>query len=125
MVFIKEITSFDNAGNILLMICGNDILKKVCVFVIPNVNAAYPRLTVDSNNHNNQSSSYWLRSGSFLKLKNLEIGYSFKKCRLYLSGENILTFSPFKEWDPEMGANGAVTYPNQRTFNIGFQMSFN
>lgn len=91
----------------------------------PDVTAAYPRLTVDSNNHNNQSSSYWLRSGSFLKLKNLEIGYSFKKCRLYLSGENILTFSPFKEWDPEMGANGAVTYPNQRTFNIGFQMSFN
>lgn len=92
----------------------------------PNTHAAYPRLTVDANSHNNQSSSYWLRNGAFLKLKNIEIGYSFnKKCRLYVSGENMLTFSPFKEWDPEMGANGAVTYPNQRIFNIGFQMSFN
>lgn len=90
----------------------------------PNPQAAYPRLTVDSNKHNNQSSSYWLRNGAFLKLKNAELGYSFKKCRVYVSAENLLTFSPFKEWDPEMGRNGAVTYPNQRTFNVGIQMTF-
>lgn len=91
----------------------------------PNPRAAYPRLTRDANNYNNYSSDYWLRNGAFLKLKNFEIGYSFKKCRVYVSGENLLTFSPFKEWDPEMGANGAVTYPNQRTFCIGVQMTFN
>lgn len=92
----------------------------------PNPYAKYPRLTVDNNNHNNQSSSYWLRNGAFLKLKNIELGYSFNKnIRLYVSGENVLTFAPFKEWDPEMGADGAVTYPNQRTISLGIQMNFN
>ncbi len=89
-----------------------------------NVNAKYPRLTRDANDHNNQYSSYWLRNGSYLKLKNMEVGYSFKNCRVYLNGENLAVFSPFKLWDPEMGSYGATSYPNQRTFNIGIQVSF-
>lgn len=90
----------------------------------PNPNAAYHRLTRDYNTHNGKWSSYWLRNGAFLKLKNIELGYSFKKCRLYVSGENLLTFSPFKLWDPEMGSGGAQAYPNMRTFNIGLQVTF-
>lgn len=89
-----------------------------------NPNAAYPRLTKYDNNNNTQGSSHWLRDASFLKLKNLEIGYSFKGARIYVSGANLLTFSKFDLWDPEMGGDKAMKYPTQRTFNIGIQMTF-
>lgn len=89
-----------------------------------NPNAAYPRLTKNDNNHNTQSSDYWLRNGAFLKLKNAEIGYTWKKVRFYISGANLLTFSPFDFWDPEMGGGKGLSYPTQRTFNLGLQLSF-
>ena len=90
----------------------------------PNPNAAYPRLTRDTNANNTVNSSYWLRNGAFLKLKNAEIGYTFKMFRAYLNGSNILTFSPFKHWDPEMGGGSGMKYPTQRVFNIGIQFTF-
>lgn len=89
-----------------------------------NPNAAYPRLTKYDNNNNTQGSSYWLRDAAFLKLKNAEIGYSFKGVRVYVSGANLLTFSKFDLWDPEMGGDKAMKYPTQRTFNLGIQMTF-
>ena len=90
----------------------------------PNPNAAYPRLTRDTNANNTVNSSYWLRNGAFLKLKNAEIGYTFKMFRAYLNGSNLLTFSPFKHWDPEMGGGSGMIYPTQRVFNIGIQFTF-
>ena len=90
----------------------------------PNPNAAYPRLTRDTNANNTVASSYWLRNGAFLKLKNAEIGYTFKMFRAYLNGSNLLTFSPFKHWDPEMGGGSGMKYPTQRVFNIGIQFTF-
>lgn len=89
----------------------------------PNPNAAYPRLSKDDNLNNDQNSTYWLRNAAFLKLKNAEIGYTYKGMRLYISGSNLLTFSPFKLWDPEMGGGNGLYYPTQRVFNIGFQMT--
>lgn len=90
----------------------------------PNPNATYPRLTRDTNANNTVNSSYWLRNGAFLKLKNAEIGYTFKMFRAYLNGSNLLTFSPFKHWDPEMGGGSGMKYPTQRVFNIGIQFTF-
>ena len=90
-----------------------------------NPNAEFPRLKLDADFNNQQSSSYWLRNASFLKLKNAEIGYTYKKMRFYISGFNLLTFSPFKYWDPEMGGGNGLKYPTQRTFNLGFQMTIN
>lgn len=90
----------------------------------PNPNAAYPRLTRDTNANNTVNSSYWLRNGAFLKMKNAEIGYTFKMFRAYLNGSNLLTFSPFKHWDPEMGGGSGMKYPTQRVFNIGIQFTF-
>ena len=90
----------------------------------PNPNAAYPRLTRDTNANNTVASSYWLRNGAFLKLKNAEIGYTFKMFRAYLNGSYLLTFSPFKHWDPEMGGGSGMKYPTQRVFNIGIQFTF-
>lgn len=89
-----------------------------------NPNARYPRLTKYNNQNNMQSSTYWLRSAAFLKLKTAEIGYSFKWARVYLSGSNLLTFSPFDLWDPEMGGGKGMSYPTQRTINLGVQFTF-
>lgn len=101
----------------------------------PNPDAAYPRLISGTVSHNNNElSSYWLRDGSFLRLKNLELGYSYKFARIYLAGQNLLTFSPFKHWDPELGGAGVnsgngyqgngLWYPPLRMYNIGLQLTF-
>lgn len=45
--------------------------------------------------------------------------------RIYISGSNLLTFAPFKLWDPEQGGGSGLSYPTQRVFNIGFQMTIN
>lgn len=89
-----------------------------------NINAGYPRLTKLDHGNNTTNSTYWLRDGSFLKLKNAEIGYTHKWMRFYVTGANLLTFSSFKHWDPEQGSGSGLKYPTQRVFNIGFQMTF-
>ena len=91
----------------------------------PNPNAQYPRLMHGTISHNNyRNSTYWLRDASFLRLKNIEIGYSYKMARLYLSGQNLLTFTPFKNWDPEVGGGNGLKYPLQKLVNIGLQLTF-
>jgi TonB-linked SusC/RagA family outer membrane protein len=91
----------------------------------PNPNAAYPRLSDTDNMNNTQSSTYWAKDGSFLRLKNAEIGYTFKFIRAYINGSNLLTFSGFKYWDPEVGSGSGIAYPTLKVINIGLQMSFN
>ena len=91
----------------------------------PNPNAEYPRLISNLDSHNNfMNSTYWLRSAAFLRLKNIEIGYTYKVARLFISGQNLLTFSPFKHWDPELGGGKGLTYPNLRVATIGLQLTF-
>lgn len=96
--------------------------------------ALWPRMSSTLNNNNTQRSTWFMRNGSFLRLKQAEIGYSFggqwkervhiNTLRLYFSGTNLLLFSKFKLWDAEMGGNG-LGYPLQKVFNIGLNMSFN
>lgn len=91
----------------------------------PNPNAEYPRLISNLDSHNNfMNSTYWLRSAAFLRLKNVEIGYTYKVARLFISGQNLFTFSPFKHWDPELGGGKGLTYPNLRVATIGLQLTF-
>ena len=91
----------------------------------PDPNAEYPRLSKLDNPNTTASSTFWLRNGAFLKLKNAEIGYTYKGWRFYVSGSNLLTFSPFDYWDPEMGSGSGLKYPTQRVFNFGVQVTFN
>lgn len=91
----------------------------------PNIYAGYPRLSKLDNPNTTVASSYWLRDGSFLKLRNAEIGYTYKKARLFVSGYNLLTFSKFKLWDPEQGGGNGLSYPTQRVYNVGIQVRFN
>lgn len=89
----------------------------------PNPKAEYPRmgLTTGDIGNNTANSTYWLRNGSFLRLKNLEIGYKIPYGRIYVSGANLLRFSPFKLWDPELASWNS--YPLQHTVNVGIQLN--
>ena len=112
---------------------GTDGLRNVQTFIADdywsesnqNIYAAYPRLSKQYNQNNTVASTYWLRNGAFLKLKDIELGYSFKMFRVYLRGSNLLTFSPFDLWDPEQGNGNGLFYPTQKSFNVGIQFSFN
>jgi TonB-linked SusC/RagA family outer membrane protein len=99
-----------------------------------NLYATWPRLSATLNNNNTQASTWFMRDGSFLRLKQAEIGYTIpgkwqnrlriSTCRVYVSGTNLLLFSKFKLWDAEMAGNG-LGYPIQRVFNIGLNLTFN
>ena len=111
---------------------GTQYNRNVLQFIADNrwsptnqdIYAQYPRLTKMDMPNNTRNSSYWLRDASFLKLKNVELGYTYNRMRVYLSGVNLYTFSKFKLWDPERGGGSGLSYPTQRTINIGLQMSF-
>jgi len=99
-----------------------------------NIYALFPRFSdrMVSNNYSERS-TWFMRDGSFMRLKSAEIGYSLPEriiqrakivnLRVYASGTNLLTFSKFKLWDPEMAGNG-LSYPIQRVFNLGVQITF-
>jgi len=103
-----------------------------------NANVIYPRMSNGSGgagaSNNSQSSTWWLRSGSFMRLKNFEIGYTLpksltgktfiKSLRFYMSGNNLLTFSNFKLWDPEKGSSDGSGYPLNKIFTVGFNANF-
>ena len=97
--------------------------------------ASYPRLTNGPNTNNSQLSTFWLVDGRYLRLKNAEIGYSLPKrlvqkaklqnCRFFITGNNLLLFSPFKLWDPDQNVSGgAAAYPITMTVNAGLNLSF-
>jgi TonB-linked SusC/RagA family outer membrane protein len=95
--------------------------------------ALWPRLSPIVLENNTQVSTWFMRDGSFLRLKSLELGYSVPRkviekfkmsvLRVYASGTNLFTFSNFDLWDPEMAGNG-LGYPVQKVFNVGFQLTF-
>ncbi len=95
--------------------------------------ALWPRLSNRVIANNTQRSTWFMRDGSFLRLKSVELGYTLpesmlkrlhvKDLRLYVSGTNLLSFSKFKLWDPEMAGNG-LGYPIQKVYNVGIQFSF-
>jgi TonB-linked SusC/RagA family outer membrane protein len=99
----------------------------------PDPYAFWPRLSTQSVQNNEHRSTWWIRNGSFLRLKNVQIGYTIPhratqrinvdKVRFYMNGVNLIHFSKFKLWDPEMAGNG-LGYPTQRVINLGVQMNF-
>ncbi|MDR0543226.1 MAG: TonB-dependent receptor [Dysgonamonadaceae bacterium] len=99
----------------------------------PDPHAFWPRMSVASVANNNVPSTWWLRDGSFLRLKTVEAGFSLKEritrkwgissFRLYVSATNLFTVSSFNLWDIEMSGKG-LGYPVQRVFNAGLQFTF-
>ncbi|MDR1517260.1 MAG: TonB-dependent receptor [Dysgonamonadaceae bacterium] len=99
-----------------------------------NPNATYPRLEYENVSGNNrQSSTFWLRDASYLRLKTLEMGYSLpknfinkfnvNKMRLFFIGTNVLTFSEFKLWDPEAGSTDGGGYPLTKSYTVGLTIN--
>ena len=96
-----------------------------------NPNGSMPAL---GNTMNDQFSSFWLENSSYLRLKNLEFGYTFgelpkigvSKLRIYFAGTNLLTFTKLNNWDPEKGSGDTRNdnYPNAKSFSFGVNVTF-
>lgn len=96
----------------------------------------YPAIRNGNTGPNHRNSDFWLTNVKFLRLKNLEIGYTFpkqltskiyaEKVRVYVSGSNLFSFDNVGKYqiDPEIDARAAVVYPQQRTFLVGFNVTF-
>lgn len=99
-----------------------------------NLYAFWPRYSGATIVDNNvRQSTWWMRNGDFLRLKTVELGFTLRrlgilkqtitKPRVYVSGENLFIWSPFKLWDVEMGGNG-LSYPIQSVYNFGLEINF-
>ena len=96
-------------------------------------NASYPRLSFGPNPNNFRESTFWLRDGRYLRLKNLEIGYNLPNnlagkvgadnIRLYVVGSNLVTWSKFKLWDPELATPRGEDYPPAKSFTLGISVN--
>jgi TonB-linked SusC/RagA family outer membrane protein len=99
-----------------------------------NPNAKIPRTATGSQNKNYVNSTWWQEDGRYIRLKQVELGYTLPKkwieniglkhARIYTNGMNLLTFSPFKLWDPESKSSNGLYYPIQRIFNFGIEVNF-
>ena len=98
-----------------------------------DIYALWPRLSTSVVQNNAPRSTWWLRDGSFLRVKQVEVGYTvlrnrqnklgFSNLRIYATGTNLFTWSKFDLWDPELGGNG-LNYPLQRVINLGVHIEF-
>ena len=95
----------------------------------------FPRLRTYSHPHNNARSTWWARDASFLRLKNIEMGYNLPNnllekyqinaLRIYFMANNVAVWDKIKMWDPEQGnANGGFSYPLPRTLSLGIEFTF-
>lgn len=102
----------------------------------PSQDVLMPRLHANYNNNiNKESSTFWLRDASFIRLKNLEVGYTIPKnivgkmglenVRVYMLGNNLYVWDKIKYWDPELGnKNKGNSYPLSRTYTFGLEVNF-
>lgn len=109
-----------------------------------NTNTDIARINGDDNNDNMRISDFYVEDGSYLRLKSLQLGYSFsgkwmqkvrlQRLRIYLSGQNLFTITKYSGADPEIGQLAATsyltrgfdlgTYPQARTFTAGINLTF-
>ncbi|WP_308662066.1 SusC/RagA family TonB-linked outer membrane protein [uncultured Alistipes sp.] len=99
-----------------------------------HTNAEYPRLHAITNSNNANASTWWIRNGAYLRLKDVRLSYALPKkllskigierTSIYVAGTNLLTFSAFKYIDPENPGINNGYYPQQRTYSIGLNLTF-
>ncbi|HCB89181.1 MAG TPA: SusC/RagA family TonB-linked outer membrane protein [Porphyromonadaceae bacterium] len=103
----------------------------------PGTSNFYPKVYYgwDGTNPNRRASTWYLQDASFLRLKNLTVGYiipanitskvSIDRIRLYFSGDNLLTFTKYKGLDPERAGDGRfVQYPQNKIVSFGVNVEF-
>ena len=96
--------------------------------------ATYPRLTTLNSENNWRCSTYWMKDASYLRLKNVELGYNFPRrmlekvniygLRIYAKAQNVGVLTGLDYFDPEDTGAGVSSYPFLRTFNFGVQVKF-
>lgn len=111
---------------------GSAINKKFLDAWSPtNQDSTIPALTTNDGGRNTVSNDYWLQDASYLKLRNVTLGYTFPekwmkkvlhRARIYFTGENLLTITGFEGLDPETGSTS--NYPNMRRFIFGASLTF-
>ena len=100
-----------------------------------NQDVLFPRLHTEEFSHNKLNSTWWYRDASFLRLKNIELGYTFNKemlrkmaiqnARIYVQGNNIAVWDHIGMWDPELGSAGSgIKYPINMTWTLGVEFGF-
>ena len=101
-----------------------------------HTNAKYPRLSTIANANNAWTSSWWVVNGAYLRLKNLQLGYTIPQnivskyfggissIKAYVAGTNLLTATEFTYCDPEMGINNNGYYPQQKSYSFGLNITF-
>lgn len=99
-----------------------------------NPNAKNPRITSGPTTNNTQRSSFWMKDGSYLRLKSATLSYtipssiirkiSIQNARVYISGQNIFTWSKLTNFDPESTAPYSNLYPQQKVVSIGLNITF-
>ena len=110
-------------------------LDRYNVVTNPNLNASYPRLTYNTSFNQSTFSTYWMEDASYMRLKNIQLGYTFPekwmkkaridKLRIYLSADNLFTVSKyFYAYDPETPVSKGGYYPQVKTFVIGLNLNF-
>ena len=113
---------------------GGKVLKKHLDRWTPeNHNASYPRITKDSQT-NFVTSSFWLENASYVRLKNVSLGYNLPKSwlnrigvsriKVYIAGENLLTFCGLEDIDPEESSTRGWSYTNVKKVSLGLKVSF-
>lgn len=100
----------------------------------PSQDVFYPRLSLGFSPNNAQRSTWWLKDVSMLRMKNLEIGYSvpskllnallLNQARIFFRGTNLLTFTGFDLWDPEVASSNGTQYPIMKSFSLGLNIRF-
>ncbi len=120
-----------------------DTAEKLGIAANEDPNATFPRLsytdqgngntTIYAYTNNYRNSTYWLRDGSYVRIKTVDIGYTlpkalvnkihFNNVRIFLTGTNLLTWSSFKLWDPEMGSNNGEKYPLSKSVTLGLSVN--
>jgi TonB-linked SusC/RagA family outer membrane protein len=99
-----------------------------------NPNAKFPRFFAGGAQNNRALSSFWIHDASYVRLKNLQFGYTLpdkllrrvglSTCRFYFSGVNLLTLSDMENFDPEAPIGDIRYYPQQKTFSFGLNLNF-
>ena len=120
---------------------GEQNNKSLLTYLVDNAwtpekgnSAKAPRISFQNKKHNYQASDLWLRDASYLRLKNLEIGYTLptawmkkmnvNQLRIYILGYNLLTFDSLDVLDPEMTNTLNPSYPLIKVVNLGLKLSF-
>ena len=147
-VFGQKIFSY-SAMRLSNMFCSDDgttpnILTEVAnnSWTPQNPNASYARLSIKDDNHNMRASSQWVKNGNFLRISNIQIGYTLPReiakklliqnARVYLGISNLATISPYNTYgDPEVGQGSVLytgldtgRYPMPRTYTMGVNVTF-